>query len=221
MDYESLKRKKSHYFITNALHFQKKAVSLRQNSLLNEMIQKDNGIIRADRDNNSEYRKILAAVREGELVRLRNGLYADPNVLTGSIVDLNAIVPGGILCLYSAWSYYNLTTQVPDAFYMAIARSRKINLPAFPDIKLVFQRSELLEIGKTEVEEEGIRLLITDMERSVCDAVKYRNKIGIDVMTEIIDTYLRRPDRNLSRLTEYAKKLRVFSTLHQILQVKL
>lgn len=185
------------------------------------MIQNDNGIIRADRDNNSEYRKILAAVREGELVRLRNGLYADPNVLTGSIVDLNAIVPGGILCLYSAWSYYNLTTQVPDAFYMAIARSRKINLPAFPDIKLVFQRSELLEIGKTEVEEEGIRLLITDMERSVCDAVKYRNKISIDVMTEIIDTYLRRPDRNLSRLTEYAKKLRVFSTLHQILQVKL
>lgn len=185
------------------------------------MIQNDNGIIRADRDNNPEYRKILAAVREGELVRLRNGLYADPNVLTGSIVDLNAIVPGGILCLYSAWSHYNLTTQVPEAFYIAIARSRKINLPAFPDIKLVFQRSELLGIGKTEVEEEGIRLLITDMERSVCDAVKYRYKIGIDVMTEIIDNYLRRSDRNLSRLTEYAKKLRVFSTLHQILQVKL
>lgn len=185
------------------------------------MIQNDNGIIRADRDNNPEYRKILAAVREGELVRLRNGLYADPDALTGSVVDLNLIVPGGILCLYSAWSHYNLTTQVPDAFYMAIARSRKINLPAFPDIKLVFQRSELLEIGKTEVEEAGIRLLITDMERSVCDAVKYRNKIGIDVMTEIIDNYLHRPDRNLSRLTEYAKKLRVFPTLHQILQVKL
>ncbi len=185
------------------------------------MIQNDNGIIRADRDNNPEYRKILAAVREGELVRLRNGLYADPDALTGSVVDLNLIVPGGILCLYSAWPHYNLTTQVPDAFYMAIARSRKINLPVFPDIKLVFQRSELLEIGKTEVEVEGIRLLITDMERSVCDAVKYRNKIGIDVMTEIIDNYLRRQDRNLSRLTEYAKKLRVFSTLHQILQVKL
>lgn len=62
---------------------------------------------------------------------------------------------------------------------------------------------------------------MTDLERSVCDAVKYRNKIGIDVMTEIIDNYLRRTDRNLSRLTEYAKKLRVYSTLHQILQVKL
>lgn len=62
---------------------------------------------------------------------------------------------------------------------------------------------------------------ITDIERSVCDAVKYRNKIGIDIMSEIIDNYLHRTDRNLSRLTDYAKKLRVYVTLHQILQVKL
>lgn len=185
------------------------------------MIQNNNGIIRADRENNTEYRKILAAVKEGELVRLRNGLYADPDALAGSIVDIDAIIPGGILCLYSAWSYYNLTTQIPDAFYVAVSRNRKIRLPEFPDIKPVFQRNDLLEIGKAEIEENGIKVLITDIERSVCDAVKYRNKIGIDVMTEIIDNYLRRTDRNLSRLTVYAKKLRVYSTLHQILQVKL
>lgn len=185
------------------------------------MIQNDNGIIRADRDNNTEYRKILAAAKEGELVRLRNGLYADPDALSGSVVDIDAIIPGGILCLYSAWSNYNLTTQIPDAFYVAVSRSRKIKLPVFPDIKLVFQRNELLEIGKVEIEEQGMKVLMTDIERSVCDAVKYRNKIGIDVMTEIIDNYLRRTDRNLSKLTEYAKKLRVYSTLHQILQVKL
>lgn len=185
------------------------------------MIQNDSGIIRADRDNNAEYRKILAAVKEGELVRLRNGLYANPDALAGSIVDIDAIIPGGILCLYSAWSYYNLTTQVPDAFYVAVSRSRKIKLPEFPDIKPVFQRNDLLEIGKVEIEEQGIKVLITDIERSVCDAVKYRNKIGIDVMTEIIDKYLRHSDRNLSRLTEYSKKLRVYLTLHQILQVKL
>lgn len=185
------------------------------------MTQNDNGIIRAYRDNNTEYRKILAAVKEGELVRLRNGLYANPDALTRSLVDIEAIIPGGVICLYSAWSYYNLTTQIPDAFYVAVSRSRKIKLPAFPDIKLVYQRKDLLEIGKVEIEEQGIKVFMTDIERSVCDAVKYRNKIGIDVMTEIIDNYLRHTERNLSRLTEYAKQLRVYSTLHQILQVKL
>ena len=110
-----------------------------------------------------------------------------------------------------------MTTQVPDAFYVAVGRSRKIKLPTFPDIKLVFQRNELLEIGKVEIEEQGLKVLMTYLERSVCDAVKYRNKIGIDVMTEIIDNYLRRTDRNLSKLTEYAKKTAcVFHTISNI-----
>lgn len=185
------------------------------------MIKTENGIIHADRGSNKEYRQLLSAVRAGQLVRLRNGLYASPDAIAGNIVDIEAIIPGGVLCLYSAWSLYNLTTQIPDAFYVAVERSRKVRLPSFPDIKLVFQRGELLEIGKTEITVQGIRLTVTDIERSVCDAVKYRNKIGLDVMSEIIDNYLRRHERNLSKLTDYAKKLRVYSILHPMLIVKL
>lgn len=185
------------------------------------MASNESGIIRADRNDITQYRRILKTTREGKLIRLRNGLYAFPEALTGNIIDIDTIVPGGILCLYSAWNYYGLTTQVPDAYYVAIQRSRKVKLPVFPDIKLIFQRSELLSIGITETEQDHIRVRITDLERSVCDAIKYRNKTGIDVMSEIIDKYLRHPERNLSRLSEYAKKLRVYSTLYQYLQVKL
>ncbi len=32
------------------------------------------------------------------------------------------------------------------------------------------------------------------MERSVCDAVKYRNKIGLDVCAEVIRTYLKKAE---------------------------
>lgn len=179
------------------------------------------GIINVDRQNNVEYRKILNASKEGRLLRIRNGMYADPLYLLGSMIDMEIIIPGGILCLYSAWKHYNLTTEVPEAFYVAINRSRKLRLPNFPDIKLVFQREKILEIGKIKVEIEGIEVWMTDLERSVCDAVKYRNKIGMDVMAEIIDNYLKRPDKNLYKLSEYAKKLRVFTTLQQILIVKL
>jgi hypothetical protein len=59
------------------------------------------------------------------------------------------------------------------------------------------------------------------VERCVCDAVKFRNKVGMDVCSEIINNYLERPDRNLSRLMDYARKLRVGKILEQYLQVKL
>jgi hypothetical protein len=60
-----------------------------------------------------------------------------------------------------------------------------------------------------------------DVERCVCDAVKFRNKVGMDVCSEIINNYLERPDRNLSKLMDYARKLRVGKILEQYLQVKL
>jgi hypothetical protein len=59
------------------------------------------------------------------------------------------------------------------------------------------------------------------VERCVCDAVKFRNKIGIDVCSEIIGNYLERTNRNLSKLMDYARKLRVGTILEQYLQVKL
>lgn len=65
------------------------------------------------------------------------------------MVDIRMIVPGGILCLWSAWSVYNLTTQIPNAYYIAIERTRKIVLPDYPEFQLVYQSDNLLSIGAT------------------------------------------------------------------------
>ena len=68
---------------------------------------------------------------------------------------------------------------------------------------------------------EGFNVRIYDVEKCVCDAVKYRNKIGIDVCTEIIKEYLKRRDRNVSKLMKYASQLRVAKTLGTYLQMEL
>ena len=62
---------------------------------------------------------------------------------------------------------------------------------------------------------------MTELERSVCDAVKYRNKIGSALLSEIIRNYTKRKDRNLSRLSEYAKKLRVEKTIKEYMTIAL
>ena len=53
----------------------------------------------------------------------------------------------------------------------------------------------------------------------MCDAVKYRNKIGLDICAEIIRSYVRRKDRNLSRLMDYAKRLRLEKVLNNYLEI--
>ena len=63
--------------------------------------------------------------------------------------------------------------------------------------------------------------IIYNKERCVCDAVKHRNKVGMDVCAEVVNNYLAQTDRNLSRLFDYADKLRVRRILEQYIALKL
>lgn len=177
--------------------------------------------IKAERTDEMTYRALLQEARDGNLIKIRNGVYGTIDSLTGGMIDIEKIIPGGIICLYSAWHIYHMTTQIPDAFYVAINRKRGVKVPDMLDIKLVYQSDSILGIGVIQEEIEGIKINIYNRERCVCDAIKYRNKIGIDVMAEILDAYLKYERRNLYLLSEYAKKLRVFNTLSTYLNVKL
>lgn len=167
----------------------------------------------------AEYMRLTRAVQRGDLMRIRHGVYATPDALLDTMIDVERIVPGGVVCLYSAWSFYGLTTQVPPAFCIAIANKRKVVLPQMLPITVYYWKPENLEFGIRQETISGHAVRITDLERSVCDAVKYRNKTGLDICAEVIRNYLRKKERNLSRLTDYAKKLRVANVLNNYLEI--
>lgn len=167
------------------------------------------------------YYAINKAIESGEVVRLKNGVYALDTTLGNTMIDVERIVPRGVLCLYSAWSYYGLSTQIPDAFYIAVEKHRKVTVPTFPSISLCYWLKKYYEMGVTEAYISGYRVRIYDVEKSVCDAIKFRNKIGKDVCAEILKTYLSKKDRNITVLTEYAKKMRIAATLSQYLEIGL
>ena len=167
------------------------------------------------------YYKMLGSARQGELIRVRRGVYANIDQLSGNMIDVETVVPDGILCLWSAWSVHRLTTSMPQAFHIAIKRDRKIEVPSFPKVEVHHYTNAILGIGAVSMNIDGYNVRIYDVERCVCDAVKFRNKIGMDVCSEIINNYLEQPDRNLTKLMDYARLLRVGNILEIYLQVKL
>ncbi|MBR4916408.1 MAG: hypothetical protein IKZ45_04935 [Fibrobacter sp.] len=161
----------------------------------------------------AKYYATLQQVRQGDLVRVKRGVYAKEIDLADVMIDVEAIVPGGILCMYSAWAYYALTTQVPPQYDIAIKRGRKVVVPEYPPITLHNLSDSSLNLGVTTATISGFSVKIFDVEKCVCDAVKFRNKIGIDVCTEIIKEYLKRRDRNIAKLMTYARTLCVAKIL--------
>lgn len=181
-------------------------------------IREHGGYIRAkDIDNRAMYDQLLAEVANGNVVRIRNGIYALPEEMAKSMIDVEKVVPRGVVCMYSAWAYYELTTKLPPDICIAIEKKRKVILPDFPPVALYYWSQSAFELGVSEREIEGYKVRIYDLEKSVCDAVKFRNKIGVDISSEILKNYLVRSDRNLTRLNEYAKKMRVANIMNGLI----
>ena len=200
-------------FVVTLYRISKYNMVREQNSFLTSASVKQQG--------RTAYYKMLASARQGELIQVRRGIYANIDQLSGNMIDINTIVPDGILCLWSAWNIHQLTTSMPQAFHVAVKRDRKVTLPSFPKMEIHHYTEAILEIGLMNMKIDGINIRVYDIERCVCDAVKFRNKVGMDVCSEILNNYLNRSNRNLSKLMKYARKLRVGTTLEQYLQVKL
>ena len=187
-----------------------------------ETLQKQGGFMTTSEvKSRGIYEHLRRATADGTLMRIRQGVYVETSALANNMIDVQRIVPNGVLCLYSAFAHYELSTHVPAATCIAIDAKRKVRLPEYPPIDLYYWKKENLDFGVVEKEISGYMVLITDMERTVCDAVKYRNKIGLDVCGEVIDSYLKNENRNITLLHEYAGRLRVKNTLTKYLETRL
>lgn len=189
------------------------------NSITHKATSQGGIITTAELSKQSEYLKVVRAKERGELIRVRHGVYAVPDARLNTMIDIERIVPSGIVCLYNAWAYHQLSTVVPPYFCVAIEAKRKVAIPPTLPIELYYWKKENLTFGVMDAEISGCNVRITDMERSVCDAVRYRNKTGMEVCSEVIRNYLKKRDRNLSRLSEYAKQLRVANILRNYLEI--
>jgi len=168
------------------------------------------------------YYHVLELVKSGEVDRVKRGVFHYNSASSNAVmVDIEKIVPSGVICLYSAWFFYELTVQIPQSFNVAVEKSRKYILPDYPLITLYYWKREYHNLGVVRKMIHGYMASIYDLEKSVCDAVKFRSKIGIEVSSEILKNYLKRSDRNLPKLNEYAKKMRVLKILRTYLEIQL
>lgn len=189
---------------------------------IHHVLTKSGGTIRShELQEPRTYYSINKEIKSGNVIRIKNGVYMLPEELASTMIDVERIVPGGVVCMYSAWDYYGLTTQIPDGFYIAIEKHRKVVVPDIMGIILCYWQEKYCTMGVEETEIAKHKVKIFCIEKSVCDAIKFRNKIGTEVAIEILRNYLKRKDRNISRLMDFAKQMRILSTMRQYIEMGL
>ena len=90
------------------------------------------------------------------------------------------------------------------------------------ECKVYYIKPELFELGKTTLKTPaGNDVTAYDLERTICDVIRSRNKLGTETFFTALKLYAASPKKDLNKLNAYAKKMRVFNVLRQYLEVLL
>jgi len=90
------------------------------------------------------------------------------------------------------------------------------------ECKVYYIKPELFELGKTTLRTPtGNDVPAYDLERTICDVIRSRNKLGTETFLAALKLYAASPKKNLNQLNTYAKQMRVEKVLRQYLEVLL
>lgn len=145
--------------------------------------------------------KLEKALQKKELFKIQYGLYSDKEYV-GTLEIISKKYPEAILTSNSAFYYQNLTDVIPSVYYLATAR----NYTRIDDknIKQIFVPNEILNIGKTTLEIENVKINIYNKERLLVELVRKKNKIPFDYYKEIISNYRNQVNElDVFKLQEY------------------
>ncbi len=126
-----------------------------------------------------------------------------------NMVDIAKRVPKGVICLLSALSFHELTTQIPHQIWIAIDRKARKPKIAYPPVRVLhFSGASFTEGVKTHsIMKQKVQ--IYSSAKTVIDCFRWKNEVGLDVAIEAAKDYLSRRDSIPSKLMEYAQACKV------------
>jgi predicted transcriptional regulator of viral defense system len=167
---------------------------------------------------------LYALRNNGSLDRLSRGLYrlADGRGLSNpDLVTVALKVPKGILCLISALSFHELTTQVPHEVQIALPRGAESPRLGHPPVRVFRLTGKALTEGVETHEVDGIPVRVYSVEKTLADCFKFRNRIGVDVAVEALRLYRERKKVDVGALLRCAAICRVENVMRPYLEAVL
>ena len=122
------------------------------------------------------------------------------------LVEAMQRVKNGVVCLTTALYLYGLTEEMPAQYWIAI-RNGTMHRQASSTTRIVRMRN--LELGRTLIKLNKIKISVFSRERTIVDAFRY---LGRETALKALESSLSKKKRDridLEKIRKYAKQLRV------------
>ena len=186
-----------------------------------DIIENNHGYIQSkeitDRGIHRMYLKKLCD--DGKLEKVATGIYIDNRTIPDYYyilqLELSNIVYSHMTALY----FHNLSIKAPNDRYDITVPNNYYNYKL--KIHNVFYCDrDTYDIGITYVNTPmGNKVKAYDMERCICDIIKSKNRMDFELVKYSIKEYLKRKDKDLAKLSIYAKRMGIDKEVANFLEI--
>ncbi len=160
--------------------------------------------------------------QNGEIERVTRGVFQT----TGSIVDelfvLQARYKSSIYSHETALYLHDLTDRTPLVYSFSVPVGYHSISLIESGHKIYYVSRKHVNLGVETIQSpQGNELRVTGLERTITDMIRSRNQMDVQAVNEALKRYVRRNDKNLYLLYDYARQFRVQKKVREYIEVLL
>lgn len=195
-----------------------------ERNIIDKLIEERNGYIRlidAQNEGISKY-AVMEYVRKNEMEKVAPGVYILPDAWEDRLYSMQLRNRKIVFSHETALYIHNLSDREPYSPVITVGRG--YNAKHLKDTGVIVHtvRPEWLELGLTQAQTFiGNTVRIYDRERCICDIIKNKNKMDIQVFQIALTSYFSDSDKNIHHLMEYARIMGISDKVRQYTEVLL
>ncbi len=188
---------------------------------LESIMKMNNGYITSkELDNYGIHRMYLNTMwKKGIVEKVAKGIYIDSNKIEDSYYVFSLSMPKTIYSHLTALYFHELSIKAPNDKYDITVR-KNYNNKRLKDHNVFYVEDDIYELGLTEIETPmGNKVRAYDMERCICDIIRSKNRMDLELIKYSIREYIKRKDKDLIRLSKYAEQMGIKNEVMNFVEV--
>ena len=160
--------------------------------------------------------------KEDKIHRIVKGQYILPDDMQDELLSISKRSDKIIFSHETALFLHGISDRTPFEHTITAPSGCIPSTSIKSECKVYYTKPELFDLGRTMLQTPaGNNVQAYDLERTICDVIRSRNKVGTETFLAALKMYAASPKKNLNKLNTYAKQLRVEKVLRQYLEVLL
>lgn len=161
-------------------------------------------------------------IKENEMEQVAHGIYATKDAWIDAMYLLHLRCEQAVFSHETALFLHDMTDREPMEYEITVKTGYNPSKLKEDGIKVYTVKKELHGEGSIMIQTTfGHLVPVYNMERTICDIIRNRNNTEIQTLKTALKQYVKRKDKDLRLLMQYATKFRVDKILRQYLDMLL